>query len=276
MLKGIRKATKSMFEHSMRARARALTRVELDRDAWVVAPHPDDETLGCGGTILEKRRRDARVRVAFVSDGSGSHTRWISPEELGARRRDEARRACERLGVPGKDVFFLGLPDDALSEHVAEGASALSELFSQHPARQFFVPHRLEPPLDHSAATAMALGGLRESGASGVVFQYPVWMWSKWPWVPWSNDPSALEGRSRQPSLLFDGIRRNLEELRCRVDVRSHIAAKREALSQHATQMSRPADTPDWPILEDFANGEFLELFFSGWEYFHRSAVPGR
>ena len=274
MLKGIRKATKALFEQSMRARARTLTREELDRDAWVVAPHPDDETLGCGGTIIEKRRHGARVRVAFVSDGSASHTQWVSREELAARRQAEARRACERLGVRSEDVFFLDLPDEALSDHVEAGSTALGKLFIEHPARQFFIPHRLEPPPDHSAATAMAFGGLRESGASGVTFEYPVWMWSKWPWVPWENDPSALEGRSRQTSLIASGIRSNMEQLRCRVDVRAHVDAKRDALNHHETQMRRPPDTPDWPILADFANGEFMELFFNGWEYFHRSAVP--
>ena len=65
-----------------------------------------------------------------------------------------------------------------------------------------------------------------------------------------------------------------MEQLRCRVDVRAHVDAKRDALNHHETQMRRPPDTPDWPILADFANGEFMELFFNGWEYFHRSAVP--
>lgn len=233
--------------------------IELSADAWVVAPHPDDETLGCGGTIAEKSRRGARVCVVFVSDGSASHTPWMDKAELARRRTSEGREACARLGVRPEDVHFLGLPDGDLNAHVASGASFLARLFSDHSAEQFFIPHRLEPPADHAAAAAMAISGLQESGCRGTVFEYPVWMWARWPWIP----KGPAQG----------GFWELVSELRCRVDVRSQVSVKRQALACHETQTARLLGVPDWPVLADFADGEFIDSFFSGAEYFHRSVL---
>jgi hypothetical protein len=70
---------------NVRARARGLYRaalgkrrnvrddLSLRRSAVVFAPHPDDETLGCGGTIVRKIRAGARVRLVVMTDGGSSH-----------------------------------------------------------------------------------------------------------------------------------------------------------------------------------------------------------
>jgi LmbE family N-acetylglucosaminyl deacetylase len=260
MFQGIRKTTKIALQRLLDARARTLPQLELAEDAWVVAPHPDDETLGCGGTIAEKIHRGARIRVVFVSDGSESHVRWMDKAELSARRKAEGLRACGRLGVRPEDVHYLDLPDGKLTDHVERGAASLARLFSDAPAEQFFIPHRFEPPADHAAAAVMAMQGLRAARSTGAVFEYPVWMWATWPWIPVGRDQSR--------------VREVVSELRWRVDVRSQITTKREALACHETQTQRASDTPEWPVLSDVAGGAFLECFFSGAEYFHRSTVP--
>ncbi|MPZ62113.1 MAG: PIG-L family deacetylase [Propionibacteriales bacterium] len=71
-----------------------------------VAAHPDDETLGAGGTMAWHTSRGDEVWVCILTDGVTSrHDRVALQEEC-------ARRACETLGVT--KVVFVGLPDQRL------------------------------------------------------------------------------------------------------------------------------------------------------------------
>jgi LmbE family N-acetylglucosaminyl deacetylase len=97
----------------------------------VLAPHPDDETLGCGGTIAITAARGAEVHVAVVSDGGK-----LLPEDEARRidtvvlRKDEAREACRVLGV--KETSFFGYPDGDLKSHgdmIKADVSGLVERF---------------------------------------------------------------------------------------------------------------------------------------------------
>ena len=91
---------------------------------FVLVPHCDDETLGCGGFISAARARGLAVQVAFATSGDGSrsmqiaetmrHRRLRNFPELAALRQGEARAACAELGVEESDVLFFGYPDGGL------------------------------------------------------------------------------------------------------------------------------------------------------------------
>ena len=79
------------FYHRIaRDRARFLTEDALKRSAIVFAPHPDDETLGCGGTIIKKRQAGAKISIVFMTDGRTSHGHLMDINELTTRRVEEA------------------------------------------------------------------------------------------------------------------------------------------------------------------------------------------
>lgn len=89
--------------------------------ALVVAPHPDDETIGAFGLIRALKAAGSEVRVLVVSDGAGSHrgsVRWPR-RRLVAERRRETRRAMRRLGLHAGEIDFLGLPDGGLPDRPA-------------------------------------------------------------------------------------------------------------------------------------------------------------
>ena len=67
----------------------------------VLAPHPDDESLGCGGLIAEHHARGHDVHVLVLTDGTGSHphSREYPPTRLAALRMGEARDAIRALGL---------------------------------------------------------------------------------------------------------------------------------------------------------------------------------
>ena len=79
----------------------------------VVAPHPDDETLGAGALMHDLGLLGWDVRVVVVSDGAASH---VGARDLAAVRSCEVAEACERLGLARPPVL-LSYPDGQLEMH---------------------------------------------------------------------------------------------------------------------------------------------------------------
>ncbi len=91
----------------------------------VLAPHPDDEVLCCGGYIQQALAAGSEVYIVWMTSGDGfemdeilvSHRATVKPQDLqqlGRRRMEEAREAARRLGVGSDHLFFLGFPDRGL------------------------------------------------------------------------------------------------------------------------------------------------------------------
>lgn len=120
------------------------------RSVLVVAPHYDDEVLGCGGLLLELIASGAAVRVVFLTDGRGGEEDVDDRDAYGEARRAEAARAAEILGLAG--VEHLNLPDGSLVHHVDDAASGIRRaLWTQRPDL-LLVPSPLEITADHRAA----------------------------------------------------------------------------------------------------------------------------
>jgi len=120
--------------------------------ALVLAPHYDDEVLGCGGLLAQLAAAGAAVRVLFLTDGGGGEEAVADPEAYRRRRREEGIRVCEILGLAGCD--HLGLSDGALDRHLDEAAQGIRRaLLSQRP-ELLLAPSPLEISRDHRAAFA--------------------------------------------------------------------------------------------------------------------------
>ena len=116
----------------------------------VVAPHYDDEVLGCGGAIVGSIDAGAVVRVLFLSDGSGGVETIDDRAAYAQRRFAESRRALKILGVSGADD--LGLPDGSLERHLEPIAGAIERaLLTQRPD-VVLAPSPCEASADHRAA----------------------------------------------------------------------------------------------------------------------------
>ena len=96
---------------------RELAKLGLEGTTLIVAPHPDDESLACGGIIALLRNAGRDVRVVIVSDGSASHLNSPShpPEKLASLRKDETLKALAILGVGKAEVTFMGFPDGKIA-----------------------------------------------------------------------------------------------------------------------------------------------------------------
>jgi N-acetylglucosamine malate deacetylase 1 len=151
----------------------------------VVAPHQDDETLGCGGLIALKRRLGAPVTVIFVTDGASSPSRGNTPvKEWTARRRQEALEALAVLGVPPAHCHFLDGPDGGLNDLSAARTAALTGelagLISATSPTQVAVTFRKDGHPDHEASFLLVARAIRQLGHEIELWEYPVWsLWRK-------------------------------------------------------------------------------------------------
>ncbi len=169
-------------------RLRASARPVKPLDAsplLVVAPHQDDETLGCGGLIALKRRLGAPVTVIFVTDGASSPSRGNTPAtDWTDLRRQEAFDALAVLGVPPAHCHFLEGPDGGLSDlsaaQTATLADRLARLISDVLPAQVAVTFRKDGHPDHEASFALVARAIRQSGHETELWEYPIWsLWRK-------------------------------------------------------------------------------------------------
>lgn len=248
---------------------------DLGRKAIVFSPHPDDETLGCGGTVLRKRDLGAEVHVVYLTDGSRSHEQ-MPPAELKAMRHGEALEACASLGVPGSMVHFLDFEDGRLQESAGPAVARIKELLEAIAPEEVFVTHRMERPPDHFTANQVVRRAVAEWGRPTVVWEYPIWGWDRWPWLeprpgarghPWSTVKAIREGWRTSLGLLVD--------CNCAVDVGQVLDRKKSALAKHRSQVERMGGDPDWGTLGEHAQGRFLQMLLRRNEAFQRYSLPG-
>jgi len=143
--------------------------------ALVVAPHPDDETLGCGGAIALLRSIGCDVSVLVVSDGTLSHpnSKKYPPQALLELRESETISALAILGVETTAINFLRLPDGSVSSKNPD----LSNYLTQVAPEIVFLPLRYDPHLDHRASFELISNALTSLKIPARRIEYPIWDW---------------------------------------------------------------------------------------------------
>jgi LmbE family N-acetylglucosaminyl deacetylase len=147
--------------------------------AVVLAPHPDDESLGCGALIATARVQGRPVKIIVLSDGTGSHPRSTRypAHRLRSLREREVRKAASSLGVRARDLYCLALPDRYVPNcgpEVERVAVFIAEHMCKAKARALFATWRHDPHADHQAAYAIARRAL-ERLPEARLFEYAIW-----------------------------------------------------------------------------------------------------
>lgn len=117
------------------------------RRVLVVAPHPDDETIGCGGTLALLAEQGAQVTVVVATDGEATIGSSLPADATAVARRAEAVEACEVLGVPAP--VFLGLPDGGLAGSRHALVEGLGRAVSSTDPDLVLAPWPLDRHADH-------------------------------------------------------------------------------------------------------------------------------
>ncbi|MET0963620.1 MAG: PIG-L deacetylase family protein [Noviherbaspirillum sp.] len=145
------------------------------RRILVLAPHPDDELLGCGGLIRLLAGLGREVQVVAVTDGGASHpgsARWPSALLMQERARESAE-ALRRLGAPGVPLLRLGLDDGQLTAQMPRLVEMLDQLVA--PGDLLVATWRRDGHPDHEAVGAAAACLAGRHGLR--LLEMPVWMW---------------------------------------------------------------------------------------------------
>jgi LmbE family N-acetylglucosaminyl deacetylase len=255
------------LRRSLYARVHDRTSLQASSSAIVFAPHQDDETLGCGGTIIRKAQAGSRVECVFMTDGSGSHKRLMGAEELRRQRQAEARAALETLGLPSQSARFLDFPDGRLAEHHGPAVKEVVALLKNTRPEEVFVPYRADVHPDHEATWRIVIEAIHHAQLSVQVFEYPVWFWNQWPWVSWKVrcNRAAVKsaGKSLKASLAA------FRDFRTGFLVSGLLPQKRMALDQYLSQMTPFLPGVKWHTLSNVSGGVFLSYFFQDYEIFH-------
>lgn len=146
------------------------------QEILVLAPHPDDETFGCGGTLKLLSDAGALIDVLFLTRGElGTETNIPDTLDLqfalAATRTQEAADACSTLGV--RHTYFLNGSDGKLAQQTALVAELCGVL--QHSYRRIFCPHAGETHPDHRATFALLRTAARQLALRSEVWLYEVW-----------------------------------------------------------------------------------------------------
>lgn len=247
---------------------RPMSDEDLAKPAVIFAPHPDDETLGCGGTVIRKRRAGVPVTIVFMTDGGNSQPGLIPRSEIVALRMEEAWSATARLGVARQDVVFLGVRDGELSGDDPTAIAKVAALIERLAPAQVFCPLRFDVNKDHVATCSIVRRALEKLDASIALHEFPIWALAQWPMV------RAFDERRRGSiTELSDGARftyRLLRHAHVAVDISDALEQKRAALDAYATQLSRVGRPEQWWTLHDVAGGEFFTHFLQPHELFYR------
>lgn len=195
--------------------AEALT---ADRPILILAPHPDDESIGCGGLIRQAVRGGSPVFIDVLTDGSRSHPASVTHPSpvLAALRQQETLLACATLDVSPAHVAFWNEPDAALATDGARQQTLVARLQNRIRAVNpgaIFVTWIDDPHCDHKAAFRIATDAIRGLEVRPRLFAYPVWSWT------------------------IETTRHRHEGDVVRLDVASDLERKRAAIACHASQL---------------------------------------
>lgn len=254
-----------------------LDESDLGRSSVVFSPHPDDETLGCGGTIIRKKKRGADVTIVFLTDGRRSHRHLISEDELKSIRAREALAASRMLGMEKNDVVFLEFENGKLGENRELAISKVIEILEDQKPEEVFIPYYKEPSSwseDHLATNRIVVSALQNYGRGTVIYEYPIGFWCHWPWALRRPTRSSWYIQTLSPLKegLFSGLSM-LRDFRYSVYIEEVLETKRAALGQYKSQMTRLIPDPRWQTLSDLSNGDFLACFLQQHEIFRRYSL---
>lgn len=160
-----------------------LVPVPVARSVLVLAPHPDDEVAGCGGTLCRHIQQGARVTVAYMTDGRLGSLRLQGNDLLGDEReafqaelirirKTEAAAAARILGIT--ELIFLDFRDGELRVS-RETIGRVADLLAANRPEVVYLPFPADRHRDHVETARIFSAAASPSGDSCEVYAYELW-----------------------------------------------------------------------------------------------------
>ena len=223
-------------------------------DVLIIAPHPDDAVLCCAGLIQQSVKQGKTVHVVDVTDGDGYReaaavlfnkpVSALTPKDmlrLGKVRRKEEIHGLRELGVPTKNISFLGYPDGWLDEvynsqrqQSSQGKqftktaliADIAALLAEYTPASIYVTSPLDNALDHQIAYRAAMDAINTVGHTGKLYTYII---------------HTADASPRIPSTL--SITLSLHELRTKQDVITQYKSQMQTDSEFLMSFAQTMET---------------------------------
>lgn len=171
----------------LRFRSTHCRSINISGTTLIIAPHPDDEVIGCGGLIARLVGEGKTPHIIIMTGGEGSHENCCSTsaDEIIKARRNLTRKALSILGVSEQYIHELNFPDGGISENCDQTAALKKKINALKP-QSVFVPHWGEGWNDH-VETARIVKRILSPDVD--IWEYCVWMWfyNVWRGLDWKN-----------------------------------------------------------------------------------------
>jgi len=151
----------------------------VTKNILVVAAHPDDEALGCGGTIARHAAQNDKISVVFMADGLSA--RGNVDDAACWQRREAANEACRLMGV--QQMYHLGFPDNRLdSVPLLDVVQKLEELIETLKPEVIYTHHLGDLNIDHRITHEAVLTACRPIPGQTVreIFAFEVLSSTEW------------------------------------------------------------------------------------------------
>lgn len=203
----------------------------------VVAPHPDDEIVGCAGLLRQAARLGVKICIVAVTDGEASHTgsrNWTT-QSLSRTRTEESLEAVRRLSIHARRDR-LAIADGTVSQHESELSERLMPFIM--PGDAVIAPWCFDGHPDHEAVSRASRSAASARG--GRFLEVPIWGWH---WVSPAED--------RFPWHRAIALELNAEDQ----------AAKAHAVDAFRSQLTEDPSLDQGPILPAFVLARLLRSF---------------
>jgi LmbE family N-acetylglucosaminyl deacetylase len=142
------------------------------RCVLVLSPHPDDDVITCGGTLVKHHRAGDHITSVYLTDGRKGDPAWGDEADLVRERRAETEQAARIIGIDR--LVFLGEPDLELRVH-RELVRRLSSILDEARPDIVYLPFMLDFHPDHRAANALFVAVCRRGTRVPRVLAYEAW-----------------------------------------------------------------------------------------------------
>jgi len=206
-----------------------------DGTILLFAPHPDDETLGCGGYLAKRLDEGRTVFVVVLTMGEKLFSKVLnifehpSPGEVCAIRRDETIRATGILGLAKENIIFLDYEDGSLADQVDTVVERIVPILQEKNPVEVLCTSEHEGHSDHRAACQIVRRACERVG-TGILFRNYI--------------------TSLRAGLSPENLPGTVEV----VDIRKYLPLKRQALAQFRAHLDILSPRQPQPIATNFDN----------------------
>jgi LmbE family N-acetylglucosaminyl deacetylase len=174
-----------------------------ERRVLVLSPHPDDDIVGCGGTLYKYHLKGSEITSVYMTDGRKGNPGY-NEEDLVLIRREEAKRASAIVGID--NLIFLNNRDSELTSN-SKTIEELSQVIRDIKPDAVFLPFLLDNHPDHIATNNIFVQATKNHNVDAACYGYEVW-------TP-------------------------LSAPNCIIDITEQIKVKRKALEQFQNQLEQ-------------------------------------